>query len=71
MRKKLRDVQKTTRLQGEGDRWVAIFGRFETRSPLQPVTGDRGELMGYGFGHVNYAPAQLISYNGPHELQPK
>jgi hypothetical protein len=71
MTNKLRDVQKTTRLQEHGDRWVAIFGVFETRSPLQSVTGDGGELIGYGFGHLNYAPAQLTFYNGPHELKPK
>jgi hypothetical protein len=64
--KKLKDVQKTTKLQvlkedNYSDKWVAIFGRFETRLPLQVVTGGSGKLMGYGFGHLNTAPAQLIS----------
>ena len=69
---KLRDVQKTTKLKEHGDGWVAIFGRFETRSPLQSVRGGGGQLMGYGFGHLNYAPAQLISSDkGFHELKSK
>jgi hypothetical protein len=74
---KLKDVQKTTKLEvlkeyNYSDRWVAIFGRFETRSPLQAVSGGRGQLMGYGFGHLNSAPAQLISgEKGFHELKAK
>jgi hypothetical protein len=72
MANKLKDVQKTTKLQEHGDGWVAIFGRFETRSPLQSVRGGSGQLMGYGFGHLNYAPAQLISgEKGFHELKAK
>lgn len=73
--KKLRDAQKTTKLRvlkdnNYSDKWVAIFGRFETRLPLQVVIGGSGKLMGYGFGHLNIAPAQLISdETGFYELE--
>ena len=75
--RKLMDVQKTTKLQvfkeyKYSDRWFAIFGRFETRLPLQVAVGGSGKLMGYGFGHLNTAPAQLISGDaGFHELKAK
>jgi hypothetical protein len=65
---KLKDVQKTTKLQvlkeyNYSDRWVAIFGRFETRLPF---------VGRFGFGHLNAAPAQLISsVKGYHELKAK
>jgi hypothetical protein len=73
--RKLKDVQRTTKIQvlkGNplSDRWVAVYGRFETR-PLQAVrAGSKGQLMGYGFGHLNSAPAQLV-YSGEtiHELK--
>jgi len=63
---KLKQVQKTTTLEvpkqrNYGDKWFAIFGRFETRLPLQVVQGRGGKQFGYGFGHMNAAPAQLIS----------
>jgi hypothetical protein len=72
---KLKEVQRTTKLQvlkehNYSDKWVAFFGRFETRLPLQVVVGGGGKLMGYGFGHLNGAPAQLISPQGGfHELK--
>ncbi len=43
------------------DRWYAIVGRFETRIPLQTAIAGGGRIMGYGFGHLNAAPAQLIA----------
>jgi hypothetical protein len=60
---KLKEIQRTTKLRPrpENDRWFAIFGRLETRLPLQAVRcGSKGELCGYGFGHLNTSPAQLI-----------
>ncbi len=74
--KKLKEVQKTTKLRvlkdyNYTDKWVAIFGRFETRIPLIAIGREgRGQMMGYGFGHLNAAPAQLIpSKLGFHELK--
>lgn len=43
------------------DKWYAIVGRFETRLPLQTVVAGSGRIMGYGFGHLNAASAQLIA----------
>ena len=43
------------------DKWYAIVGRFETRIPLQTAIAGGGRIMGYGFGHLNSAPAQLIA----------
>jgi hypothetical protein len=63
---KLQQIQRTTKL-GEHEKWVAAFGRFETRVPLR-VIGRRG----WGFGHLNAAPAQLIASDDAfHELKPK
>jgi hypothetical protein len=65
---KLKELQKTTKLQvlkeyNYSDKWVAIFGRFETQSPL---------VGRFGFGHLNGSPAQLISsVKGYHELKAK
>jgi hypothetical protein len=75
--KKLKQVQRTTRLEvlkqyNYTDKWFAVFGRFETRLPLQVALGGGGKLFGYGFGHLNAAPAQLISVDdGYRELKPK
>jgi hypothetical protein len=72
---KLEQVRRTTTLRvlkqyHYSDKWVAMFGRFETRLPLQVAVGGGGRLMGYGFGHLNAAPAQLISgHDGFHELK--
>jgi hypothetical protein len=74
---KLKQVQRTTALQvlkeyNYTDKWFAVFGRFETRIPLQVALGGGGKLIGYGFGHSNTAPAQLISpSDGYLELKPK
>jgi hypothetical protein len=62
---KLKEVQSTTKLRvlkeyNYSDSWVAMYGRFETRLPLQVALDGRGNLRGYGFGHLAYAPAQLI-----------
>jgi hypothetical protein len=72
--KKLKDVQRTTRLRtykklNYSDKWVAIFGRFETRVPLQVVSVG-GTSRGIGFGHLDAAPARLIfNQKGFHELK--
>ena len=66
---KLKQIQTTTKL-GEQQKWVAIFGRFETRVPPR-VIGPKYNGRGWGFGHLNAAPAQLISGDDAfHELKP-
>lgn len=58
--------QRTRKSRG---RWVAILGRFETRIPLQTALDGAGKIRGYGFGHLNGSPAQLImAPNGLHEI---
>lgn len=72
---KLREVKKTTKLRilkqyNYSDKWMAIFGRFETRVPLQVGIDGRGKLRGDGFGHLSGAPAQLVSgENASRELK--
>jgi hypothetical protein len=66
LKAKLKEVQKTTELEvlkqyHYSDKWYAVFGRFETRLPLQVVRGGGGTLWGYGFGHLGAAPAQLVA----------
>jgi hypothetical protein len=39
---------------------VTVIGRLMTRSKLEVVPGGDGKLRGYGFGHLNAAPAQLL-----------
>jgi hypothetical protein len=63
---KLTLVQETTKLRVfedhyYDDKWIAMFGRFEARLPPQLRGIGR---VGYGFGHLNGAPAQLISVEG-------
>ncbi len=61
---KLEIVRKTTGLKQEGDEWMAIFGRFETRVPLRvvrSVKNGRELAFAYGFGHLNQSPAQLVA----------
>jgi hypothetical protein len=76
LKAKLKDVQKTTELEvlkkyHYSDKWYAVFGRFETRLPLQVVRGGGGTLWGYGFGHLSAAPAQLVAnpQHGYHRLE--
>jgi hypothetical protein len=40
--------------------WAVAYGRLETRSEPQVVRGRDGQLRGFGFGHLNGAPAQLV-----------
>jgi hypothetical protein len=75
---KLNSVRKTTKLEvlkqhNYSDKWVAIFGRFETRIPPQLILGGDGQPRPAGFGHLGGAPAQLISDFGAgfHELRPR
>ncbi len=68
---KLKQGQSTTTLKvrkeyESRDSWAAMFGRFETRAPLQVARGADGKLRGYGFGHLNSAPAQLVSPDEGH-----
>ena len=55
LKQKLEQVKMTTKLRGSYDRWVAVFGRLETKQP--------------GYGHLGAAPGQLISRQDPHPLQ--
>jgi hypothetical protein len=58
---KLARVQKTTKLRQNGkDHWIAVCGRFETRETFRVGRTATGWLAD-GFGHLNGAPAQLIS----------
>src|ERR1035437_1930623 len=66
LNKKLKTVQETTKLSGSSKgpfsaHWVAMFGRFETRTPLRSMIGNGGKVVGFGFGHLNSAPARIIS----------
>jgi len=62
---KLRDVRRTTiRRPGNHERWAAIFGRLEANVPPQTGRDPKGNLRGYGFGHLGESPAQLISEFG-------
>jgi hypothetical protein len=65
---KLQEIQRTTKLRPrpENDRWFAIFGRLETRLPPQTFRDPKGILEGYGFGHLNSSPAQVISPQDRH-----
>ena len=73
---KLKQVQETTKLEvlpqyNYTDKWFAIFGRFETRVPPRVARGGDDKMHGGGFGHLNLAPAQLISYDSAwRELKP-
>ena len=65
--KKLAEVQKTTKLKTYSgklskynEKWMAIFGRLETRVPLPVVPNLGGERIGVGFGHLGAAPAELV-----------
>lgn len=75
LQSKLKQLQATTRLRDAktleySDKWVAIFGRFEARLPLRTAVAGDGKPRGYGFGHLNAAPAQLISHaQGYRELK--
>jgi hypothetical protein len=71
---KRKEIEKRTvaKRDNPDDRWYAILGRFETWIPLQTVSLGSGRLMGYGFGHLNAAPAQLITdKEHRHELRAK
>ena len=65
LRAKLIEVKKTTAVDSPfdgryGDSWAAVFGRFETRRRFKFVRFP-GELVGDGFGHLNWAAAQLVT----------
>jgi len=55
LRQKLEQVKMTTKLRDSNDRWVAIFGRLETKQP--------------GYGHLGGAPGQLISRQDAYSLK--
>jgi hypothetical protein len=76
--RKLKVVQETTKLTGPStgpfsSHWVAMFGRFETGTPLRTkVVGNDKRIVGLGFGHLNSAPARIISSSETYlELEPK
>lgn len=71
---KRKEIEKRTAAKrvDPDDTWYAIVGRFETRIPLQTVIAGGGRIMGFGFGHLNAAPAQLITdQDHRHELGAK
>jgi hypothetical protein len=75
--KKLKKVQETTKLTGPStglfsSHWVAMFGRFETRTPLRTMVGNGRKIVGFGFGHLNSAPARITTSSGTYlELEPR
>ena len=75
---KLAALSKTTSLRvypkyHYSDKWMAVFGRLETKFPLDPAQypcclSGGGHLA--GFGHLNGSPAQLVwPPNGFHKLR--
>jgi hypothetical protein len=62
---KVEVVKKSTSLRvyedHSSDRWLALFGRLEAGLPQRIILGDGRTELADGFGHLNGAPAQLIS----------
>jgi hypothetical protein len=56
----LDEVRKTTRLD-RGSQWAAIYGRLETAPTRTFTLGDGRVASTVGYGHLNGAPAQLVS----------
>lgn len=67
LRRKLALIKRGTKLRvykGPGatdwsDTWAVVYGRLETHERLEVAITPSGK-MGYGFGHLSAAPAQLI-----------
>jgi len=55
----LTEVQRTTKLQ-PGANWYAVFGRLEAEPSRTIHRGQGLTATIYGYGHLNYAPAQLV-----------
>lgn len=53
----LKKAQSTDRVR------VTVTGRFETRLEFVLVQWGDGTVHGYGYGHLNLAPAQLVRYS--------
>lgn len=54
-------AKATTKVRGGYDRWAVVYGLLQTRDPLTTVVSADGKTVwGYGFGHLNAAPAQLV-----------
>ncbi len=53
-------IQKAT-AGGESVRiWATFVGKLETREHLEVVRTGTNKLVGYGFGHLNAFPAQVV-----------
>jgi len=65
---KIKELKRTTTLRPRSEhyRWMVIFGRLEAKIPPQTGHDPKGNLRGYGFGHINGSPAQLISPQDRH-----
>jgi hypothetical protein len=70
LQQKLNQVKQTTQLRmDKKDRWVARYGRLETRLPHRLRLSDGTYEYTPGFGHLAGSPAQLISpHDGSREL---
>jgi len=68
MKTKLRELLKTAKPEQEA-KFVAAFGRFETRQPLPIGRDGKGNLRAAGYGHLNSSPGQLVSSFGMTDLQ--
>lgn len=54
-------AKEAAKLRGPNDRWAIVQGIFETRERLETVLSLDGKTVrGYGYGHLNAAPAQLV-----------
>ena len=58
---KLHELKRTTKFtRRDHARWVVMFGRMETNVPPKTFIDPKGNLTGFGFGHLNGAPAQIM-----------
>ncbi len=60
LRRRLADVQKTTRLEGDAN-WFAVYGRLETAPTRKIALGNGQFAMTSGYGHLGSAPAQMVA----------
>jgi|SRR5580658_5596270 hypothetical protein len=60
LRRALDRVKRTTRLESK-EHWGAAYGRLETAPTHEIKLGDGRVATIVGYGHMNAAPAQLVS----------
>jgi hypothetical protein len=60
LRQKLSEVVSREKPPSPQKHLAVLYGRLETREVLETYVGGDGNEHGVGFGHVGYAPAQLV-----------